>query len=49
MGLGPRINDGLAHRWGQYVSPDGKYLFHTRGARASDYAIYWVSFRQNAE
>jgi hypothetical protein len=49
MGLGPKINDSLAHRWDQYVSLDGKYLFYTRGTRASDCAIYWSSLRQNAE
>ncbi len=27
VSLGSRINDGLAHRWGQYVTPDGKHLF----------------------
>jgi hypothetical protein len=38
------IADGLAHRWGQYVSPDGKYLFYTRGTSEKDCAIYWVRF-----
>lgn len=42
--LGPLINDGLAHRYGQYVSPDGKYLFYTRGENEKDCAIYWVRF-----
>ena len=42
--LGPLINDGVAHRYGQYVSPDGKYLFYTRGASEKDCAIYWVRF-----
>lgn len=42
--LGPLINDGLAHRYGQYVSPDGKYLFYTRGESEKDCAIYWVRF-----
>jgi len=42
--LGPLINDGLAHRYGQYVSPDGKYLFYTRGETEKDCAIYWVRF-----
>lgn len=42
--LGPKINDGLAHRFGQYVSPDGKYLFYTRGRGEQDCAIYWVRF-----
>jgi hypothetical protein len=42
VSLGPKINDGLAHRWGQYVTPDGKYLFYTRGTSAKDSALYWV-------
>jgi hypothetical protein len=42
--LGPMINDGVAHRYGQYVSPDGRYLFYTRGASEKDCAIYWVRF-----
>jgi hypothetical protein len=44
VSLGPKINDGLAHRWGQYVTPDGKYLFYTQGTSAKDSAIYWVQF-----
>jgi len=44
VSLGPRINDGLAHRWGQYVSPDGKYLFYSHGTSEKDCAIYWVRF-----
>ncbi|HZX60015.1 MAG TPA: hypothetical protein VFE54_14870 [Mucilaginibacter sp.] len=42
--LGPLINDGLAHRYGQYVSPDGKFLFYTRGESEEDCAVYWVRF-----
>ncbi len=42
--LGPLINDGLAHRFGQYVTPDNKYLFYTRGTSEKDCAIYWVRF-----
>ena len=42
--LGDKINDGLAHRWGQYVTPDGKFLFYTRGTSPKDTAIYWVRF-----
>ncbi|MGH2649354.1 MAG: hypothetical protein ACRDE8_17370 [Ginsengibacter sp.] len=42
--LGPLINDGVAHRYAQYVSPDGKYLFYTRGASEKDCAVYWVRF-----
>jgi len=44
VSLGPNINDGLAHRWGQYVSPDGKYLFYSHGTSEKDCAIYWVRF-----
>jgi hypothetical protein len=44
LSLGPRINDGLAHRWGQYVTPDAKYLFYTRGTSEKDCAVYWVRF-----
>jgi len=44
VSLGPKINDGLAHRWGQYVTPDGKYLFYTRGTSSKDSAVYWVQF-----
>jgi hypothetical protein len=44
VSLGPKINDGLAHRWGQYVTPDGKYLFYSHGTSAKDCAIYWVRF-----
>ena len=42
--LGSKINDGPAHRFGQYVSPDGKYLFYTRGTGEQDCNIYWVRF-----
>jgi len=44
ISLGSKINDGLAHRWGQYVTPDGKYLFYCRGTSEKDCAIYWVRF-----
>ncbi len=44
VSLGPKINDGVAHRWGQYVAPDGKYLFYSRGTSAKDCAIFWVRF-----
>ncbi len=40
--LGDNINAGAAHRFGQYVSPDGKYLFFTRGTSEADCNIYWV-------
>ena len=42
VSLGPSINNGVAHRWGQYVSPDKKYLFYTQGTSEKDCAIYWV-------
>jgi len=42
--LGPKINDGLAHRFGQFVSPDGKYLFYTKGTGEKDCNFYWVRF-----
>lgn len=42
--LGEKINQGLAHRFGQYVSPDGKYLFFTKGTSEADCTIYWVRF-----
>ena len=44
VSLGPKINDGPAHRWGQYVTPDGKYLFYSHGTSEKDCAIYWVRF-----
>jgi len=44
VSLGPKINNGLAHRWGQYVTPDGKYLFYSRGTSEKDCTIYWVRF-----
>jgi len=44
ISLGARINNGLAHRWGQYVTPDGKYLFYSYGTSVKDCAVYWVRF-----
>jgi hypothetical protein len=44
VSLGPLINDGLAHRWGPYVTPDEKYLFYTKGTSEKDCTIYWVRF-----
>ncbi|MEO5582887.1 MAG: hypothetical protein ABIR66_09355 [Saprospiraceae bacterium] len=44
VSLGDLINHGLAHRFGQYVSPDGKYLFYTKGTSETDSRIYWVRF-----
>ena len=49
VSLGSKINDGLAHRWGQYVTPDGKYLFYTYGTSEKDCAIYWVRLRAGCE
>ncbi len=42
--LGPRINNGLAHRWGEYVEPNNKYLFYSYGHGPQDCALYWVRF-----
>jgi hypothetical protein len=42
--LGPAINEGKAHRFGQYVTPDGKYLFYTKGTSPKDCGLYWVRF-----
>jgi len=44
VSLGPKINDRLAHRWGQYVTPDGRYLFYSHVTSEKDCAIYWVRF-----
>jgi len=44
VSLGPLINDGTAHRWGAYVSPDRRYLFYTKGTSEKDCTIYWVRF-----
>jgi hypothetical protein len=38
------INNVLAHRWGQYVTADNKYLFYSHGTSEKDCAIYWVRF-----
>jgi hypothetical protein len=42
--LGPLINNDIGHRWGEYVSPDGKYLFYTHGHSEKDCFIFWVRF-----
>jgi Putative Ig domain/WD40-like Beta Propeller Repeat len=42
--LGPRINNGLAHRWGEYVTPNNKFLFYSYGHGPQDCALYWVRF-----
>jgi hypothetical protein len=44
ISLGQEINNDLAHRWGQYVSPDGKYLFYSTGHSPKDCHIAWVRF-----
>lgn len=44
LSLGPLINNGPAHRWGEYVSPDGKYLFYSTGHSPKDCRIVWVRF-----
>ncbi len=44
VSLGDKINAGLAHRFGQYVSPDNGYLFYTKGTSEKDCNIYWVRF-----
>lgn len=47
--LGPLINNGLADRWGEYVSPDHKYLFYTQGTGPKSCYIYWVRFDKMLE
>jgi hypothetical protein len=42
--LGPLINNGIAHRWGEYVTPDRKFLFYTRATSEADCHLYWVRF-----
>jgi len=42
--LGPEINNGKAHRWGEYVTPDKKYLFYSYGHSPADCGLYWVRF-----
>jgi hypothetical protein len=42
--LGDAINKGAAHRFGQYVTPDGKYLIYTKGTSPKDCGLYWVRF-----
>jgi hypothetical protein len=44
VSLGPLINNGRAHRWGEYVTPDGKYLFYSTGHSPSDCHLAWVRF-----
>jgi len=42
--LGEQVNNDMAHRWGEYVTPDNKYLFYSYGHSPKDCAIYWVRF-----
>lgn len=42
--LGDKINNGSAHRFGQYVTPDGRYLIYTKGTSEEDCNFYWVRF-----
>jgi len=42
--LGPKINDGVAHRWGEYVTPNGKYLIYSTGHSPKDCHLAWVRF-----
>jgi len=42
--LGQLINNGLAHRWGEYVTPDNRYLFYSYGHSKADCKILWVRF-----
>lgn len=44
VSLGDKINNGPAHRFGQYVTPDGKYLIYTKGTSETDCNLYWVRF-----
>ncbi len=47
--LGSKVNKKVAHRWGQFVSPDGKYLFYSYGTSAKDCVIVWVRFDELLE
>ncbi|HEY2720101.1 MAG TPA: putative Ig domain-containing protein [Chitinophagaceae bacterium] len=42
--LGPQINNDVAHRYGQYVTNDNKFLFYCYAHSEKDCAIYWVRF-----
>lgn len=44
VSLGPLINNGAAHRWGEYVTPDGKYLIYSTGHSPKDCHLAWVRF-----
>ncbi|MES2797438.1 MAG: hypothetical protein V4683_15815 [Bacteroidota bacterium] len=47
--LGDAINGGAAHRFGQYVTPDGKFLIYTKGTSGKDCNFYWVRIDQTLE
>lgn len=47
--LGPAINDGAAHRFGEFVTPGNKYMFYTKGTVPKDTKILWVRFDQMLE
>jgi Putative Ig domain/WD40-like Beta Propeller Repeat len=47
--LGSAINNGVAHRFGEFVTPDNKYLFYTKGTAPKDTKIFWVRFDQMIE
>ncbi len=42
--LGANINNGVSHRYGQYVTADKKFLFYCYGHDEKDCAVYWVRF-----
>ncbi len=42
--LGPIINNDVAHRYGQYVTNDKKFLFYCYAHTEKDCAVYWVRF-----
>jgi hypothetical protein len=44
VSLGSKINNGIAHRWGEYVTPDGKYLIYSTGHSPKDCHLAWVRF-----
>ncbi|AYQ32101.1 hypothetical protein [Runella sp. SP2] len=44
LSLGDAINKGAAHRFGQYVTPDGRFLIYTKGTSDKDCNFYWVRF-----
>ena len=47
--LGAAINNGAAHRFGQYVTPDKKYLIYTKGTSEKDCNFYWLRFDKMLE